>query len=235
MLENAESRRSGGEGILRIVLAILVFGSIWGFLEATLGGFLNLIIFPNKGAIMAGIGVAVMSSALAIYKKPAMLPGIGVVAASFKLLNVWFLFVPISTIHIINPAMAIIFESLAFAVAAAFVLDRIAKQSTVGIGVGFLAGLISAVAYVYFAIYATNSPLFQRLGVSSIGEFIMGSGVIQAAFFGIFTPVGYQIGEKLATVTSPLLSSRRLYYATSAAVICLCWGIGAVAIAAAGL
>ncbi len=70
--------------LVRLVIGALVFGSIWGFLEATLGGFLNLIIFPNKGAIMGGIGMAIMGAALAIYRKPAMLPGIGIVAASFK-------------------------------------------------------------------------------------------------------------------------------------------------------
>ncbi len=67
--------------MVRIIIGILVFGSIWGFLEATLGGFLHMIIFPNKGAIMSGIGVAIMASALTIYRKPVMLPGIGIVAA----------------------------------------------------------------------------------------------------------------------------------------------------------
>jgi len=68
MMEGIESRHSKRQGVIYIVIGILVFGSIWGFLEATLGGFLHMIIFPNKGAIMGGIGVAIMASALAIYK-----------------------------------------------------------------------------------------------------------------------------------------------------------------------
>lgn len=232
MIGEMEDRVDKRQGIIRVIIGILIFGSIWGFFEATLGGFLNMIIFPNKGAIMSGIGVAIMASALAIYKKPSMLPGIGIVAASFKLLNVWLLFVPISAVYIINPAMAIILESLAFGLVAVFVMNRIAKNAFVGVGAGALAGLMSAVAYVYFAIYVMNAPVFQRMGVNSIAEFIANQGIVQAAFFGIFLPLGYQVGEKLAAITLPVLTRRSLYYGTSAAVICLCWGISAIAVMA---
>ena len=225
MIEGTENKR---QGLVHLIIGILVFGSIWGFLEATLGGFLHMIIFPNKGAIMGGIGVAIMASALAIYKKPSMLLGIGIIAASFKLLNVWFLFVPITSIHIINPAMAIIFESLAFSLVAAFMMNRIAKNAFVGVGAGALAGLTSAIAWVYFAIYVMNAPAYARV-VFTAGGFITNQGVVQAAFFGILLPLGYLVGEKLATKTSPVLISRSLYYATSAAIIYLCWGISAVA------
>jgi hypothetical protein len=118
-----------------IIFGILVFGSIWGLLEATLGGFLNMVLFPNKGAIMTGIGVAIMAASLAVYRRAAMTVGIGLVAASFKLLNVW-IFVPVSYHHVLNPAVAIIFEALIFGLIAVFLQDRMARSATVGIGVG---------------------------------------------------------------------------------------------------
>ncbi len=228
MKEDTENRRIGS---VHIIIAILVFGSVWGFFEATLGGFLHMIIFPNKGAIMAGIGVALMASALAIYRKPGMLPGIGIVAASFKLLDVWLFALPVASIHIINPAMAIIFESLAFSLVAVFMMNKIAKNASAGIGAGVLAGLISATAWVYFAIYVMNTPAYARV-VFTAGGFIANQGVAQAAFFGIFLPLGYLVGEKLATKTLSVSISRPLYYATSAAIICLCWGVSAIAIMA---
>ena len=228
MTTNIKGRQIDQQGAIHILIGILVFGSIWGFLEATLGGFLHLIIFPNKGAIMAGIGVATMASALAIYKKPGMLLGIGIIAASFKLLDVWLFALPVASIHIINPAMAIIFESLAFSLVTAFLMNRIAKSASVGIGAGVLAGLVSATAWVYFAIYVMNAPAYARV-VFTAGGFIANQGVVQAAFFGILLPVGYLVGEKLAARTSPVLAHRPLYYATSAAVFCLCWGISAIA------
>ena len=233
MMEEKGNRLGKRGDLVHLIIGILLFGSIWGFFEATLGGFLNMITFPNKGAIMSGIGVAIMGGALAIYRKPSMLPGIGIVAASFKVLNVWFLFVPISAVYIINPAMAIIFESLVFSLVAAFVMNRIAKNAFVGIGAGILVGLISATAYVYFAIYVMNAPLFERMGVNSIGGFILNQGLVQAAFFGILLPLGFLVGKKLAANTSPVSIRRPLYYyATSAAIICFCWGISAVTVMA---
>jgi len=232
MTENSEKVSEGRYGLVYLIIGILVFGSIWGFFEATLGGFLNMIIFPNKGAIMGGIGMAIMGIALAIFRKPSMLPGIGIVAASFKLLNVWFLFVPISAVYIINPAIAIILESLAFSLVVAFVMKRLAKNASVGIGVGVLAGLMAATGYVYFSLYVMHAPIFERMGVSSIGGFIAKQGMVQAAFFGILLPAGYLLGKKLAAMNLSMSISKPLYYASSAAIVCLCWGISAIAVMA---
>jgi len=229
MIKDIKNRQS----VVRLIIGILVFGSIWGLLEATLGGFLNMIIFPNKGAIMGGIGMAIMGVALAVYRKPAMLPGIGIVAASFKWLNSWLLFVPISAVYIINPATAIFLESLAFCMVVAFLMKRIEKNVYVGVWAALLAGLISVTAYGYFSVYIMHAPLFERMGVSSVPEFIASHGVIQAVFFGVLAPLGYLAGKKLSAVTSPVLVRRPLYfYVTSVAIICFCWGISAVAVLA---
>jgi hypothetical protein len=229
-----DSKRRDGErqSWTRVIIGILVFGSIWGLLEATLGGFLNMIVLPNKGAIMGGIGMAIMGAALAIYRKPAMLPGIGIVAASFKWLNSWLLFVPASAIHIVNPAMAIFLESLVFSLVVTFLMYRMDKNVYVGAWAAFLAGLISVTAYGYFSVYIMHAPLFERMGVSSVPEFIAGHGVIQAVFFGMLAPLGYLLGKKLAA-TAPVFLRRPLYYyATSAAIICVCLVISVVAVQA---
>jgi len=232
MEKDSKSNYGAWQSWSRVIIGILVFGSIWGLLEATLGGFLNLIIFPNKGAIMGGIGIAIMGAALAIYRKPAMLPGIGIVAASFKWLNSWLLFVPVSAIHIINPAMAIFLESLAFSLVVIFLIYRIDKNVYVGAWAAFLAGLISVTAYGYFSVYVMHAPLFERMGVSSVPEFIASYGVIQAFFFGMLAPLGYLVGKKLAA-TSPVFLRRPLYYyATSSAIVCFCLVISAVAVRA---
>ena len=225
---DTQSRQGTRLGFVPILSGILVFGSIWGLLEATLGGYLHLILFPNKGAIMSGIGMATMGVALAYYRKPGMLPGIGIVAASFKLLDIWLFAVPVGSVHIINPAMAIIFEALAFGLVAGFMMDRIAKRVYIVAGAGALVGIISATAYVYFAIYVMNAHLLGRV-ITTAGAFIANQGLVQAAFCGTFLPLGFLAGEKLVAKSSPLLASRALYYATSGTVICLCWTISAIA------
>lgn len=227
MTVNSEGKLDKQRDLVRVIVGVAVFGSIWGFIEATLGGFLHLIIFPNKGAIMAGIGMAIMGSALAIYKKPSMLPFIGLVAASFKLLDVWFFALSPTSIHIVNPAMAIILESVAFSLAAAFLMKKMAKSPVIGVGVGALAGFASAAIWVHFAIYVMNAPAYARV-VFTAGEFIANGGIVQAVSCGTFLPLGYMIGSKLAAKASPLLASRVRYYATSAAIISASWTVSAL-------
>ncbi|HEX9896188.1 MAG TPA: hypothetical protein VGA85_00810 [Dehalococcoidales bacterium] len=229
MTENAENKFSN---LTRLIIGVLVFGSIWGCLEATLGGLLNLIIFPNKGAIMSGIGMAIMGVALAVYRKPAILPGIGIVAASFKWLNAWLLFVPASSVQIINPAMSIALEALAFTLVVAFMMDRVEKNIYVGVWVAVLASFISAIGYVYFAVYVTHSPIFARLGIESIGEFITGNGVVQAVFSGVLAPLGYLAGKKMVDTQPRILTRQPIYYFVSASTVLLCLGFSALAVIA---
>jgi hypothetical protein len=73
-----------------------------------------------------------------------------------------------------------------------------------------------------------NTPAYARV-VFTAGGFIANQGVVQAAFLGVFVPLGYLVGEKLAAKPFPVLTNKSLYYATSAAVIGLCWGISVIA------
>ena len=225
-----QSSSSSEVSIMNIIIGTLIFGSIWGFCEATLGGFLNLIIFPNKGAIMGGIGIAIMATALGIYRRPSMLPGIGVVAASFKLLNVWFLFVPISAAQVINPAMSIIIEATIFYLVALYLVRRSFNNALLGIGAGLFIGLVSSVLYAYFAVYIMQAPLFARMGVDSIGTFITSHGIVQATFYGLFLPLGIMVGRYLDNKILSISLRKPLYYTTSAATICLCWGLSIITV-----
>jgi len=231
-MEGKESSLAKRQGIMRLIIGILVFGSIWGIFEATMGGALHMVRFPQSGAIMGGIGIAILGSALAIYRKPQMLFGIGVVAAAFKLLNVWIFTVPCASPKIVNPAMAIIFESLAFSIVASFLMDKMAKRSLVSIGAGILTGMVSASAYAYFNIYASNGNLFKTTGVGSIGGYIAYHGVIQAVVLGIFLAVGIWIGKMLSGRQLLAVDGSRLArYSSSAAIVVCCWGVSAVAVA----
>lgn len=232
MVDTTRNKAGSALGAIHLIIGVLVFGSIWGFLEATLGGFFHLVNFPNTGAIMGGVGMAVLGAALAIYKKPIMLPGIGIIAASFKLLNAWLLFVPASAVYIINPAAAIIFEALAFSLVVAFLMDRIEKNIYVGVWAAVLAGIMYSIAFVYFAVYVTHSPIFASLGIQNIGQYILGNGLVQAAFFGVLAPLGYLMGKKLVSITPVTLTRPSVYYAGSAFTVLFCWGLSAVVIIA---
>ena len=232
MIDTARSKAGSALGAIHLIIGVLVFGSIWGLLEATLGGFFHLINFPNTGAIMGGVGMAVLGAALATYKKPIMLPGIGIIAASFKLLNVWILFVPVNVPHIINPVAAIILESLAFSLVATFLMNRMEKSDYTGVWAAVLAGIVSASAFACVAVYITQIPINTRLGIDSVREFVMVNGLVQAVFAGVMAPAGCMLGRKLAASMPLMFARKSVYFATSACAVLFCWGLSAAVIIA---
>lgn len=104
---------------MSVAVSIVLFGSVWGFFEATLGGVLHMVHLPMTGQIMGSIGVAIMFFAMRSGLKPSSLFSVSLVAASFKFADVYLFGLPVFDIKIINPAQAIAMEGLAFASMAA--------------------------------------------------------------------------------------------------------------------
>ncbi len=99
---------------LAIALTVIVIGSVWGFSEMTLGGFLHIIHFPQTGAIMGGLAISFMAIFVTVTGKPSLVPILGVIAASFKPFDAIIFGVPVLSPYVINPAIAIVMEALAF-------------------------------------------------------------------------------------------------------------------------
>lgn len=92
---------------------ILYWGSLWGITEATLGHVLHLLRVPGlAGFFMFPIGLFFMIRALKTSGKPASVPAVAAIAASLKLVD---LVLPGTHLfQAVNPALAILAESLAF-------------------------------------------------------------------------------------------------------------------------
>jgi hypothetical protein len=95
--------------------AALFWGSVWGLGEATLGHLLHLARVPGlPGLVMVPFAVFVMGRALARSPRASAVFLTGVVAASFKFLD---LFVPgTDLLALSRPMQAILLEALAAAV-----------------------------------------------------------------------------------------------------------------------
>ena len=100
---------------MKHVVTILLFGSIWGFIEATIGGAMHIVHIPFTGTIMASIGFAILYAALKNGLKPSHLFAVSMVAASFKIFDVWLFSLPIFHMQVVNPATAIASQGLAAA------------------------------------------------------------------------------------------------------------------------
>jgi len=134
-------------GVLGVVIGILVFGSIWGLVEATLGGSLHLIHFACKGAITGGIGMSIMAAFVVIYRRPKLVFWIEVIAALFKPLSALIYGQPIFSPFIVNPASAILLEALACSLVVSLLFKGFESSIKVRIGAGVAAGYLSIILY----------------------------------------------------------------------------------------
>lgn len=107
--------------------AALIWGSVWGLGEATLGHLLHAARVPGlPGLVMAPFAVLVMGRAAARSRSATAVFLAGAVAAGFKFFD---LFLPGTDLFAIaNPVQAILLEALA---GAAWVsLEKIKKPET---------------------------------------------------------------------------------------------------------
>ncbi len=114
--------RMSNQGGFRIPLfgAVLFYGSVWGFGEATLGHLLHLARVPGlPGLVMFPFGVLIMGRVLTRTGSAAAVFMAGVVAAGYKAIDL--LLPGTDILAVVNPAQAIILEALAASVWAALV------------------------------------------------------------------------------------------------------------------
>lgn len=97
------------------VATALLWGTVWGLAEATLGHLLHLARVPGlPGLVMVPVAVAIMGRAAARSRSAAAVFLAGVVAAGFKLFD---LLVPgTDLLALSRPIQAILLEALAAAV-----------------------------------------------------------------------------------------------------------------------
>lgn len=94
------------------LITILLYGSVWGAGEATLGHILHLARVPGlPGVVMFTFAALIMGRVLVRSGNAAAVFSAGVIAAGFKFLDL--LLPGTDTVAVINPARAILFEALA--------------------------------------------------------------------------------------------------------------------------
>ncbi len=211
--------------ILRISLTVIVIGSIWGLVEMTLGGFLHAIHFPQKGAIMGGLAISFMAVFITITGKPALVPILGIIAASFKPVDSIILGVPLWSPYVINPAIAIVIEALAFSAVTVALKTAIDKRLLARAGAGILAGSLGYVAYAAFA-SIVGLGIWSTIDLTAKLQLVLANATPIAIAGAIMLVAGYYVGK----VSAPRLATfrefyPRLYYSTSLVLVLVCWVI----------
>jgi hypothetical protein len=217
--------------ILSAVIGIVVFGSVWGLVEATLGGFLHLIHFPYKGAITAGIGMSIMAAFVVTYRRPKLVFWIGVIAALFKPLSALIYGQPIFAPFVVNPASAILLEALAFSLVVSLLSKGFESSIKVRIAAGVSAGYLSIVLFAILA-SAVGMGNWASWGLTERLTSALANGTGLAIVGTSLLLLGHLVGTRLRPKFWQLRSIKpRLFYASTIATIVSCWIIAAVAFA----
>lgn len=219
---------------LRVVIGILVFGSIWGLVEATLGGALHLIHFTYKGAITGGIGMSIMATFVVMYRRPKLVFFIAAIAAMFKLLSAVIYGQPIFTPFVVNPASAILLEGLAFSLVASLLFKGFESSIKARIGAGVAAGYLSIILYGVIA-SAAGMGIWASWGLAERASSVLANGTGLAIVGTCLLLLGHLVSMRLRPKFWQFSDLKpRAFYASTIAITAFCW-IGAVVAFASGL
>jgi hypothetical protein len=203
-------------GKLRLILAILVFGSLWGFLEATLGGFLHFIHLPQKGMIMTAVAVALMSATRASYRRPGMQIGMGLIAALLKGSNALFL-----GADVIRPMMAILVEAMVFDSAVTF-LSKMDTKDHMRALAGALTGYASYLWAAFFGYFIIRAKSWLGMASGEMINFLFLEGTVVAVICWVSALLGFKLTSRVRLPTYNI----RAYSSLSVALVSVFWLVG---------
>jgi hypothetical protein len=215
---------------LYVMLGILVFGSVWGLVEATLGGALHLVHFAYKGAITGGVGVAIMAAFVATYRRPKLVLWLGVIAALFKPISALIYGQPVFAPFVVNPASAIILEALGFTLVVSLLFKGFEGSVRTRIGAGVAAGYLSIILYAVAA-SALGLGKWASWGLAERLTSVAIDGTALAVVGTGLLLLGYLVSTKVRPNFWQFMTVKpKAFYASTIAITALC-SVGAVAFA----
>ncbi len=209
----------------QILIGILLFGSIWGMFEATLGVFLHMIHFMLKGAIMFSLGAFLMSAALRTYRpsnRIGFLLGIGAVASLLKGFDI---FIVGPSPMVFRPMISILIEAMAFG-AVLTVTHRIKapiiNHLSTGAGFAYLSYMGFGMVFKYLGI---GSRFWLNMSLTDMMNFILADGTQAALLSAVTVMAGYRAGDIMALIQKKAVRSG-IFYELAALLTGLCWLMG---------
>ncbi|MFC1911218.1 hypothetical protein ACFLXM_00905 [Chloroflexota bacterium] len=229
-LSNKLKTVSQSGDIVSAIVGIVLFGSIWGLVEATLGGALHLVHFAYKGAITGGIGMAIMAAFVVTYRRPKLAFWIAVIAAMFKPLSALIYGQPVFAPFVVNPASAILLEGLGFTVVVSLLFKGFENSIKTRIGAGVAAGYLSIILFGVLA-SAVGMGNWASWGLAERVSSVFANGTGLAIVGTSLLLLGHLVSTKLRPNFWQFMTARpRAFYAGAIAITALC-SVGAVAFA----
>ncbi|KAA0011542.1 MAG: hypothetical protein FE041_04395 [Thermoplasmata archaeon] len=190
----------------KIIMATILFGSIWGLLECSLGDWLHEY---NLSVVMASIAIFLMALTRRHFAQPGMQLGMAFIAAMLRHFN------PIGGC-LVCASIAIFIEGVAFEV-----IWLIPWQKYQSMVMKMSMGVISfytiyAVGYIATQILTPllTAKFYLKDLIAVMPKILAGSTI--AGIIGIFAlPFAY--------LPLKIEMEKKLYYGTSVAITIICW------------
>ncbi|HOP57454.1 MAG TPA: hypothetical protein PLH02_04145 [Bacillota bacterium] len=186
---------------------ILMFGSVWGILEASLGYVLHLLPALIAGSVMFPIASVILLWAYKSSQKKSDLVWIGFVAALIK--GIDFFLPNLSYFKVMNPMIAIVFETL-MVVAVIPLLEKsnlfskICAMPLAALGWNLLFLNFHAIYYIVNLAVSPDTA-YLNYNISSVANFLsymqnnfLLSGILAAGLVFLFT---YLVFPKMKPTT----------------------------------
>ena len=174
----------------RMLLTILIFGSVWGCIEVFAGGALKGVI-PHSSVVPTVLGLAVLASARYLVRTPGSSTAIGVVAALFRLANAGGYFCHLWAIFLIGVSFDIVVSLLGSR------WEKIRWQCLAGASTAYLTTSLFSLTLTYIIRYKwwVSGGLPKVLGYIGIDGSLIALGAL------ILIPLGYKLGEPLTALS----------------------------------
>jgi len=198
----------------KVLLAILIFGSVWGCIEVFAGGALKEVI-PRSSVVPTILGLAVLAAARFLVKTPGSSTAIAVVAVLFRLTNAGGYFCHLWAIFLIGVSFDIVVSILGSR------WEKTRWQGLAGVSSAYLTTSLFSLTLTYIIQY----EWWAVAGLPKVLDYIGINGSLIAVGALILVPLGYKLGKSLMT-----LSTARPKPAFIGALLltALFWGAGVV-------
>ncbi|KPJ49523.1 MAG: hypothetical protein AMJ41_02790 [candidate division Zixibacteria bacterium DG_27] len=175
----------------RLILGIILFGSIWGGLEALGIEAMRTANFHPSSPILALIAILLLASARMVFPRAGTTILIALVAAGFKFLS-------LPSVYFCQ-LCAVLLTGVVFDLTFTLAERKgwIERLVTLGV-VGLVASYINYLAFAFSEAYLFFNPYWTERGVAGLLRWVYTDGSYAAAlsFFGIMIGVG--LGRRLA-------------------------------------
>jgi hypothetical protein len=200
----------------KLLLGIILFGSLWGGLEAFGIRLMDSLSFSPKSPILAATGILILGMARVIFPRRGTTFLIGLFAAGFKFLTLPQIFM--------CQVEAVIVQGLVLEVA--FSYAQSLKVSR-WFSLGFVSILSMYLNYFVFAIlqtYIVLNPYWAEQGFSKVLSYIFIEGTYASVLCFFFVNLGFALGKYLTPAFNQWQAIKAKTYGMATLLVSLgCW------------